>query len=102
MSDSTKKGFSVGILSTIATSLILTIIYALGNYTVKAHDTAIDVDYVKKQMDGIDASVKTINQTMNEIALMSYENSKEVEKNTLRLLYCERWQSKCETFHKGP
>jgi len=95
-----KKGMSVTILTTLATSLILTVLYGLGNFTLKAHDNIIDVEYVKKQMDRQTISIDGLNESLGAYIASDYKDKEylrqEVIKHELRIQYCEKWQAKCE------
>lgn len=82
---------SVSILSTLLTFIILGVIGWSGVGTLKAYDTAIDVQYVKGQMD-------TMNESLREIIVLQHEKNTEIQKHSLRLDYCESHQKRCAKY----
>ena len=79
---------SVGILSTIATSMILAIIGWFGQGTLYAYNNKVDVTYVKSQMD-------TMNQSLTEILVLQHEKNTQLEKHRLRIQFCEESIKEC-------
>ncbi len=77
-----QKGFSVTILTTIFTTLILALVGWTGTGTLKAYSTEIDVGYVKGQME-------TMNQTLVEILAISHQRNVSLAKYDLRIKFCE-------------
>jgi len=77
-----QKGFSVTILTALATSIILAIIGWSGSGTLKAYSNEIDVGYVKNQLD-------TMNETMIESLIFFHATNKIVSTNLLKLEYCK-------------
>jgi len=82
---------SITILSTMFTFIILGVIGWSGIGTLKAYDTAVDVNYVKSQMD-------TMNGTLTELVVLQYNRNIQTEKNTWRIISCEKHQAECEDF----
>ena len=89
-----KKGFSVTILTALSVSIILAILGWSGNGTLKAYSTAIDVNYVKAQMD-------TMNQSLSESLVYFHETSQRVEANILRLEYCRDKVGECKIHNEN-
>jgi len=85
-----KKGMSVTILTTIFTALGLSVITWFGNTALDAHDTKIDVSYVKSQMD-------TLNQSMVGFVEYAHENRMYIEKHNVKIAHCEKRLEKCES-----
>jgi len=88
-----KQGFSVTILTTLFTSIILAVLGWTGTGTLKAYQTEVDVGYVKGQLE-------TMNQSLVEVIVLFHEKSVMLEKHQLRLKYCENKITECEKHYR--
>ncbi len=89
MPKAVQKWGSISILSTIGTFMILSILGWTGIGTLKAYDNSVSVDFVKDQMTNM-------NQSLTEILVLQHQRNGQIEKNTLRIEYCEKHQKRCE------
>ncbi len=89
MPQSVKKGFSVTILTTIFTSIFVALFGWFGTTVLDAHDTKIDVGYVKGQME-------TLNQSMVEFVSITHDNRIAIAEHELRLELCEEEVDLCK------
>ena len=90
MPPAVKKGFSVTILTTISTSIILAILGWFSNTSLVAHDNNIDMGYVQEEVKEIKQGVDDMKLIMNSFVAISHRNRIEIEKARLRLDYCEK------------
>lgn len=93
MSTKVKAWGSIGILSTMMSFVMVGVLGWSGVGTLKAYDTAVDVDFVKNEM-------RTMNQSLVEVLAMQHEFNTEVVKHELRIQYCEKTIDKCEEYMK--
>ena len=77
-----KKGMSVTILTSIFTFLGITILTIFGQTTVKAHDESIKAEYVRGQME-------TMNASMIEFIAYTHEVRTKVATHDIRIEHCE-------------
>ncbi len=94
MPKAVQKWGSISILSTMGTFLILSVMGWTGIGTLKAYDNSVSVDFVKGQMT-------TMNQSLTEILVLQHQRNSQIERNTLRLEYCEKHQERCEELLNG-
>ena len=85
-----QKGFSVTILTTLFTTLILALVGWTGTGTLKAYSTEIDVGYVKGQME-------TMNQSLVEILVITHKRNVALAEHELRIKFCEDNMKLCRS-----
>ncbi len=100
MPPAVKKGMTVTVLTSIFTFLGITLLSLVGKSSVMAHDTSIDVGYVKKAMFNQGETLKAINVSIQENTTSSYEVRKDLELHGLRISACEKWLDKCDRIHQ--
>lgn len=93
MPDKVKKGFTVTILTTIFSSLVISIFLWFGNAGLQAHDSVGAISDLKEEL-------VITNQSMGEFVRYSMDNRIMLERHSVKLEHCEEEIAKCEERHK--
>lgn len=95
---------SVGILSTIFTTLFSALVLGVfgwfGQGSLQAIETVKDVENIRANVAKIETTVNVLNTSIAEFMAYSYEMKLDLEKDKLRIQYCEREIEKCREYNR--